>query len=150
MNKWQKAIVIGVVAGLIGCVAALGLVLLPLQYTAKGSVVFPCIVFSYIFRMVLVNCPIFLPVIFFIFTPTRAKRIRRLSHLAFVSVACYYATLLPILIAVPKWDRIVANTHDGYCEWKAMSEAKHGTSTRKNVFERDAELYRPIWEWLAK
>jgi len=77
------------------------------------------------------------------------KVMDRLDGFCFAAVLLYYAILLPPLVFVPPWQKVVPNVQNAYAEYKA----KYPGNGHRIVFveaEWWGNLTKPVFDWLAK
>ena len=147
MRMWKINLGMGVGAAIFAFAMLYLMSLLPLQFTAKGSAAAACVLFGCIFGPALFAAPILLMVGgVYVFAVKR-----RISDMlsACGGAIVYYALLCALLVFVPRWDKVVVNTRDGYHDFQEHHKGEDRESSYQRA-ERYAELTRSIWEWLAK
>lgn len=147
MRMWKINLSTGAGAAAFAFVFLYLLSLLPLQFISKGEAATACVLFGSVFGPAFFTVPILLSISG---TYVFAKK-KRMSDVLSVwgGSILFYVILCSLLVFVPRWSQIVANTRSGYHDY----QERHKGENRENSYrraERYAELTRPIWEWLAK
>ena len=147
MRMWKINLGMGVGAAIFAFAMLYLMSLLPLQFTAKGSAAAACVLFGCIFGPALFAAP-FLVMIGGMYVFAVKMRISDMLSVCGGAIV-YYALLCALLILVPRWDKVVVNTRDGYHDFQTQHQGEDREESYRRA-ESLAEATRPIWEWLAR
>ena len=146
LRMWGIEISLGIGGALTAFAILYVLSLLPLQFTSKGAAASGCVLFGCILGAAFFTAPLLLALAgTYVFAVKK-----RLNEVAAVwgGTILYYALVCSLLIYVPRWDKIVVNTRDGYHDFQTQHQNEGREASYRQV-EWVAEVTRPIWEWLA-
>ena len=147
MRMWKINLSMGAGAAIFAFAVLYLMSLLPLQFTTKGPAAAACVLFGCIFGPALFTAP-FIVMIGGMYVFAVKRRIGDMLSV-WGGAIIYYALLCTLLILVPRWDKVVVNTRDGYHDFQERHKGEDRESSYQRA-ERYAEMTRPIWEWLAK